>query len=49
MTLNIPDEILQQAGYTEADALTEFACRLFQADMLHLWPGARLEKVSSAS
>ncbi len=48
MTLTIPDEILKQAGLTEREALTEFACRLFDAERLPLWPAAKLAGLSRA-
>ena len=34
MSLIIPDKVLQQAGLTEAEGKTEFACRLFAAGKL---------------
>ena len=46
MTLTIPDDILGQAGLSEHDALVEFACRLFAAGKLALWPAARLASLS---
>ena len=46
MTLTIPEDILEQAGLTERDALIEFACRLFDAERLALWPAARLAALS---
>ena len=46
MTLQIPDDILREAGLTERDAIIEFACRLFDAEKLHLWPAARLAGLS---
>lgn len=42
MTIIIPDDILQQAGLTEREALIEFACRLFDADKLTRHAAARL-------
>ena len=42
MPLTISDETLQQAGLTEREALVEFACRLFDAGKLHLWPAAKM-------
>ena len=42
MTLSIPDDILKSAGLTEADAIIEFACRLFDAGRLAKAPAARL-------
>jgi predicted HTH domain antitoxin len=48
MTLTIPDDILQQAGLTEHEALVEFACRLFDAGRLPLAAAARLAALSRA-
>lgn len=48
MTINVPDDILRQAGLTERDALVEFACRLFDAERLDLFAGARLAGLSRA-
>jgi len=42
MTIVLPDDILRQAGIDERDALTEFACRLFDAERLDLFAAARL-------
>jgi predicted HTH domain antitoxin len=42
MPLVIPDEVLQEAGLGERDALIEFACRLFDAGKLSLGGAARL-------
>jgi predicted HTH domain antitoxin len=42
MPLVIPDEILQQLGLSEREALIEFACRLFDAGKLYLPDSARL-------
>jgi predicted HTH domain antitoxin len=42
MPLVISDEVLQEAGLDEREALVEFACRLFDAGKLALWPAARL-------
>ncbi|MCB9840733.1 MAG: UPF0175 family protein [Phycisphaeraceae bacterium] len=42
MTITIPDDILEQAGLTEREALIEFACRLFDGDRLPLPLAARL-------
>jgi len=42
MPLVIPDDLLQQAGLDEREALIEFACRMFDAGKLALWPAARL-------
>jgi predicted HTH domain antitoxin len=46
MTLSIPDEILAQAGLSERDALTELACRLYDADKLDFNTAARLGGLS---
>lgn len=46
MTLTIPDDLLQQAGLTERDAIVEFACRLFDAERLDLFAAARLADLS---
>lgn len=46
MPLIIPDEVLQQAGLTEREALLEFACRLFDIGKLALWPAAKLARLS---
>lgn len=46
MPLIIPDEVLQQAGLTEREALLEFACRLFDIGKLHHWPAAKLAGLS---
>jgi predicted HTH domain antitoxin len=46
MVLNLRDDILKQAGLTEREALIEFACRLFDAGKLHLWPAAQLAGLS---
>lgn len=42
MTITIPDDILREAGLTEAEALVEFACRLFDAGRLGKAAAARL-------
>jgi predicted HTH domain antitoxin len=42
MPLTISDKALQQAGLTEWDALIQFACHLFDAGKLHLWPAAKM-------
>jgi predicted HTH domain antitoxin len=46
MPLVISDETLHEAGLTAGDAMVEFACRLFDADKLSLWPAARLAGLS---
>ena len=42
MPLTISDQTLQQLGLSAKDALIEFACRLFDAGRLALWPAAQL-------
>ncbi|HYE60687.1 MAG TPA: UPF0175 family protein [Phycisphaerales bacterium] len=42
MTINVPDDILKQAGVTERDLLIELACRLFDAEKLVKADAARL-------
>jgi predicted HTH domain antitoxin len=42
MPLTIPDEVLQEAGLSEREALIEFACRLYDIGKLPLWPAAKL-------
>lgn len=39
-------ETLKQAGLTESKARIEIACRLFDADKLHLRPAAKLAGLS---
>ncbi len=46
MPLVIPDDVLQEAGLGERDALIEFAGRLFDAGKLSLWGTARLAGLS---
>lgn len=46
MCLHIPNEVLTQAGLTDREALIEFACSLFQAHRLTLWPAAQLAGLS---
>lgn len=46
MTLNLPDDLLREAGISEADARIEFACSLFDAGRLELWPAARMAGLS---
>jgi len=46
VTINVPDDILRQAGLTEQEAVVEFACRLFDAERLDLFAGARLAGLS---
>ncbi|HKI36001.1 MAG TPA: UPF0175 family protein [Gemmataceae bacterium] len=42
MPVVIPDEVLQQAGLSEREALIEIACRLFDAGKLYLPDAAKL-------
>lgn len=46
MALHISSDQLREAGLDERGALIEFACRLFQAKKLTLWPAARLAGLS---
>lgn len=46
MGVHIPDEVLRQAGLSDREALVEIACRLFDADKLTLWQGAKLAGLS---
>ena len=41
----IPDETLKRAGLSEDEARIEIACRLYDADKLHLWPAAQLARL----
>ena len=41
-TLQVPDDLLREAGLNEAEAVVELACRLFETGKLTLWPAARL-------
>ena len=41
-TLEIPDELLEQAGLSEREAKIELACRLFDLGELSLWSAAVL-------
>ncbi len=41
-TVNIPDEVLREAGWYEGKARIEFACWLFDSGRLGLWPAPRL-------
>lgn len=49
MTITLPDDILRQAGLSEQEALVEFACRLFDAERLDLFAGARLADLSRSA
>lgn len=46
MPLQIPDEVLKQAGLTEREALVEFACRLFDAGKLTMPQASKLAGLS---
>jgi predicted HTH domain antitoxin len=46
MPLVISDDILRAAKMTEGEARVEFACRLFEAGRLELWPAAELAGLS---
>jgi predicted HTH domain antitoxin len=46
MGLHISSDQLREAGLDEREALVEFACRLFQAGKLSLWPAAKMAGVS---
>jgi len=46
MPVLIPDETLKKAGLSEQEARIEIACRLYDADKLHLWPAAQLAGLS---
>jgi predicted HTH domain antitoxin len=39
--VDIPDDVLRQAGLTEVEARLEFACRLFDAQRLRVNQAAR--------
>jgi predicted HTH domain antitoxin len=45
MPLTISDQDLQNAGLTPEQALVEFACRLFEAGRLTLWPAATMARL----
>lgn len=42
MSLHIPDDVLEQAGITEREAVLELACRFFETGRLSLFFAARL-------
>jgi predicted HTH domain antitoxin len=44
-TIQIPDDVLQQAGINEREALCELACRLFDTGKLSLFFAAKLAGV----
>ena len=48
MPVVISDEVLDQAGMSEREAILEIACRLFDAEKLHLWPAAKLAGLGRA-
>lgn len=41
-SLQIPDDVLKQAGITEREAVLELACRFFETGRLTLYFAARL-------
>jgi predicted HTH domain antitoxin len=45
-SIQLPDDILKQAGITEREAVVELACRLFETERLSLFLAARLAGVS---
>jgi predicted HTH domain antitoxin len=45
-TLHIPDDLLAHAGISEAEALLELACSLFDAGRLTVFQAARLAGMS---
>jgi predicted HTH domain antitoxin len=47
-TIQIPDDVLQQAGIDEREALCELACRLFDTGKLSLFFAAKLAGLSRA-
>jgi predicted HTH domain antitoxin len=48
MPLVIPDETLEAAKMTEQEARVEFACALFAAGKMELWPAAQVANLSRA-
>ena len=46
MPVVISDETLREAGLTEREAVVEFACHLFDAGKLALWPAAKVAGLS---
>jgi predicted HTH domain antitoxin len=46
MPIVIPDEVLQQAGLSEREALIEIACRLFEAGKLQLPDASKLTSLT---
>ena len=49
MPVVISDEVLEEAGIAPGEALIEFACRLFDAGKLHLWPVAKMAGLSRSA
>ena len=47
-SLQIPDDVLKQAGISEREAVVELACRLFETGRLSLCLAARLAGVSQS-
>jgi predicted HTH domain antitoxin len=45
-SLQIPDDVLKQAGITDREAVLELACRLFETGRLTLFFAARLAGLS---
>jgi predicted HTH domain antitoxin len=41
-TVTPPNDVLREAGLTEAEAVVELACRLFDTGRLTRWSAARL-------
>jgi len=48
MSIHIPEDILQQAGISEGEALIELACHLFDTGKLSLFFAAKLARLSPA-
>jgi predicted HTH domain antitoxin len=46
MNIVLPDEALRQAGFDEQRARVEFACWLYDAGRLDLWPAAQVAGLS---
>ena len=46
MSIQIPDDILQQAGISEEEALIELACHLFDTGKLSLFFAAKLARLA---
>ncbi|NLF09641.1 MAG: UPF0175 family protein [Pirellulaceae bacterium] len=43
--LQVPDDLLKEAGLSESEAMIELACRLFESGKLPLWSAAKLAGV----